>query len=250
MSSTNKTANYNLSQFIGTDKPAWLTDYNSDMSKIDAGIDAAKDTADAASGSASAATTAIGDLTALTTTAKTDLVSAINEVDTNADTASSLASNANTVATQANTKVNALAAKFNLSSTTEYTSANITIPTNNGSIVDGKLYLVKNSDASLFKLYGVLRFSGTSTANVTLRLPNTGIEVDEAYTIASAANSWYSQHGENWHNTPNVVVNNNYIEITNCKPIAANAAMSLQLFPCLYINSNFGDDPTPVPPQD
>lgn len=35
MSSTNKTAKLSLSQFLGTDKPAWLGDYNSDMQKID-----------------------------------------------------------------------------------------------------------------------------------------------------------------------------------------------------------------------
>lgn len=35
MSSTNKTAKLELSQFLGTDKPAWLGDYNSDMQKID-----------------------------------------------------------------------------------------------------------------------------------------------------------------------------------------------------------------------
>lgn len=35
MSSTNKTAKLGLSQFLGTDKPAWLGDYNSDMQKID-----------------------------------------------------------------------------------------------------------------------------------------------------------------------------------------------------------------------
>lgn len=36
MSSTNKTTNLKLSQFVGTDKPDWLTDYNEDMEKIDA----------------------------------------------------------------------------------------------------------------------------------------------------------------------------------------------------------------------
>lgn len=36
MTATNKTANYELSQFVGTDRPTWLGDYNSDMSKIDA----------------------------------------------------------------------------------------------------------------------------------------------------------------------------------------------------------------------
>lgn len=38
MSSTNKTAELQLSQFIGTDIPSILTDYNGDMRKIDAGV--------------------------------------------------------------------------------------------------------------------------------------------------------------------------------------------------------------------
>ena len=36
MASTNKTQNYDLSQFVGTDRPTWLGDYNDDMEKIDA----------------------------------------------------------------------------------------------------------------------------------------------------------------------------------------------------------------------
>ena len=38
MGATNHTTNYNLSQFIGTDKPTWLTDYNGDMEKIDTAL--------------------------------------------------------------------------------------------------------------------------------------------------------------------------------------------------------------------
>lgn len=52
MSSTNKTTNYKLSQYIGTDKPTYLGDYNSDMSKIDTQL---KANADSASNAASAA---------------------------------------------------------------------------------------------------------------------------------------------------------------------------------------------------
>lgn len=48
MAHTNQTPNYELSQFLGTDKPAWLVDYNGDMEKIDLGMKAAKDVADAA----------------------------------------------------------------------------------------------------------------------------------------------------------------------------------------------------------
>ena len=43
MASKNKTANLHLSQFVGTDYPSWLTDYNNDMEKID---DAVKNTQD------------------------------------------------------------------------------------------------------------------------------------------------------------------------------------------------------------
>ena len=35
MASTNKTTNYELSQYIGSDKPTYLGDYNGDMLKID-----------------------------------------------------------------------------------------------------------------------------------------------------------------------------------------------------------------------
>lgn len=48
MAHTNQTPNYELSQFLGTDKPAWIVDYNGDMEKIDLGLKEAKDVADTA----------------------------------------------------------------------------------------------------------------------------------------------------------------------------------------------------------
>ena len=51
MASTNKTENYDLSQFVGTDHPTWLGDYNDDMEKIDAQLKRnADDIASAAGG--------------------------------------------------------------------------------------------------------------------------------------------------------------------------------------------------------
>lgn len=41
MAHTNQTTNYSLSQFVGTDRPSWLDDYNADMTKIDTAIKAA-----------------------------------------------------------------------------------------------------------------------------------------------------------------------------------------------------------------
>lgn len=52
MSHTNSTPNYNLPQFITTDKPFWLTDINGAFSDIDTAINTAKTTADTASGNA------------------------------------------------------------------------------------------------------------------------------------------------------------------------------------------------------
>lgn len=67
MASTNKTTNYELSQFVSSDIPAWLTDYNGDMSKIDAGIHAAKEqAAGAASGVSILQTTVSGKQDTLT----------------------------------------------------------------------------------------------------------------------------------------------------------------------------------------
>lgn len=59
MASTNKTTNYELSQFQSSDIPAWLTDYNGDMQKIDAGIHAAKVQAEGAASGVSALQTAV-----------------------------------------------------------------------------------------------------------------------------------------------------------------------------------------------
>ena len=42
MSATNSTTNFELPLFIGTDKPAWLTDWNGAMTTIDAKIQEAK----------------------------------------------------------------------------------------------------------------------------------------------------------------------------------------------------------------
>ncbi|UWG07782.1 MAG: hypothetical protein [Bacteriophage sp.] len=55
MSSTNKTTNYKLSQYIGTDKPTYLGDYNGDMLKIDNQMKVNADSASNATAAASAA---------------------------------------------------------------------------------------------------------------------------------------------------------------------------------------------------
>lgn len=89
MGSTNFTLNYELSQFIGTDKPAWLQDYNGDMLKIDTGIAAAKTAADNAQSSADGAqgdaTSALSDIANINTelgTIESSLSAATGNINT------------------------------------------------------------------------------------------------------------------------------------------------------------------------
>ncbi len=59
MGHTNQTANYNLPQFVGTDKPSWLGDINDAFAAIDTAIAAAASEATTADGKADALTTTV-----------------------------------------------------------------------------------------------------------------------------------------------------------------------------------------------
>ena len=89
MSYTNHTTNYNLPQYVGTDKPTYLGDFNTAMGAIDTQMKANADAASAAGSTATSASNAIGALASLTTTDKSTVVAAINEVDGVADTGGS-----------------------------------------------------------------------------------------------------------------------------------------------------------------
>lgn len=60
MGHTNSTVNYNLPQFVGTDKPSWLGDVNGAFLAIDTAIAAAKTEADSASGGVAGLQTTVG----------------------------------------------------------------------------------------------------------------------------------------------------------------------------------------------
>lgn len=120
MSSTNKTTYYKLSQYVGTDKPTYLGDYNADMSKIDAGINAVKGTATTANQTAGSAETIAQTALANTKTNATDIknlqsnVASINASnvtrDANISKAQSDATKANDSAAEAKQSVSNLSA--------------------------------------------------------------------------------------------------------------------------------------------
>lgn len=96
MSATNKTTYYNLSQYIDTDKPTYLSDYNSDMLKIDTGIHGADDKATTATQNAGSAIARVGEVektvkshTSAITTLQTDVTGLKESVKTAQNTATS-----------------------------------------------------------------------------------------------------------------------------------------------------------------
>lgn len=108
-SSTNKTTNYELSQYIGTDKPTYLGDYNSDMGKIDTAIHTNATAISENAGNITINSNKIGTLSNLETTSKADLVSAINEVNTNTGSnTTNIGSLSNLTTTNKSTIVNAI----------------------------------------------------------------------------------------------------------------------------------------------
>lgn len=95
MGSTLKTPNYELSQFVATDRPSWLGDYDQDMRKIDIAIADVKVTADKAGADADTAATSA-----------TQAEQAATKAQQAATEASASAATANTTATQSMTTAN------------------------------------------------------------------------------------------------------------------------------------------------
>ena len=100
MSSTNKTLTIELSQYVGTDKPTYLSDYNGDMLKIDNAIAADRDSittaqgkADGADAKADANASAISDLDSQVNNASNGLTKRVTDVEGDVNTIESLIGN-------------------------------------------------------------------------------------------------------------------------------------------------------------
>lgn len=184
MASTNKTTHYELSQFLGSDKPAWLTDYNADMSKIDTGINTAQSTATGADGKADTALTEIGTLGNLTTSNKDSVVLAINEVDGHADTAQETANDA---VGQANTNATAISNIKKELNWNTFASVNFSGSVN-PTTQDVKIAM--NENKSQFKLYGQVTYSGGAQAggtDVVITSGDTGLRPTETINVTGTS---------------------------------------------------------------
>ena len=239
MASTNKTSHYELSQYVGTDKPTYLTDYNNDMSAIDTGIynaqtkandgytlantadgkaDQALTNAGSAQTDASTALTRIGTLANLTTTEKTNIVGAVNEVDSDITT---------------------LTNKFDLTVFNSYGWSDLS--KTNISNGDVTISVASNSDGSIAKIYGNGWFALTnSSANSKLSFqsvlrPSSDITINGS--VIALGNNTGGTGGQIKIYTTGI------IEI-ECYYTTNDTAFNIIVPPCVYFIKDFGDTDT------
>ena len=277
--STNSTTHYDLSQYIASDKPTYLIDYNQDMSKIDTAIYNAMS-------KASVNESNIGTMTDLTTAAKTSLVNAINEINTqlgaNTTNIGTNTSNIATLGTNMGDLVNLMTVaknnlvsainelkgvndtqntniaentanieKFNLSVFKTYETSDLTdtskFTITNFNALRSELTVATNNDGSIFKLYGFIRGQVINNTSVDIRLKNTGINPTSAFYVkGSGIINFYTD--TNFNNiTYNIlgdfsVESNGDIVIHLESPVGFVA--SFMFMASLYFAKDFGDTPT------
>ena len=197
MSATNSTPNYKLSQYIGSDKPTYLGDYNTDMLKIDTNMKRISNKAEGAeSGIASATATANQALenantantkaTTAQATAEQAQTSATNAQST-ATEAKETATEAKETATQAQTTANKAESnieKLNLTNFQTFTRNEMTVNNNSINLSENtSITVASNADGSIGKIYGKItgQTSSSELVNVTIKTflrPTTQITIN------------------------------------------------------------------------
>ena len=233
MASTNKTTNYNLSQYINSDKPTYLGDYNSDMLKIDTQMKNNNDIAVSANGVAQTAQTTA------------------NKAQSTADTANATANQANTTAGNAQTSANQaldLINNFNLTDFTNIAFNDIT--TNNGSVNNtSHITIATNNDKTIGKIYGTVSINTTNHQGNNISLSfQTNLRPTEQITINNAilfrdidSNNAQSISFDDLIINPNgLVQTSNHIMSNN------SVQNAFFILPFLYWFKNFGDTPDNV----
>lgn len=221
MSSTNKTTNYELSQFVGSDKPTWLGDYNSDMGKIDIQM---KTNENNVVNAQTTADTALSNATNAQTTA--------DRAETTANTADTNASTALTKSLENEKNIS----KFNLDVFETFTNQNMVLT--NCNVTNGNLKVASCVDGSVGKIYGVLNVTPSGNGDTvkikvqTNLRPNSEITINPigfANPINSNVNAKIKANGE--------------LELSFYSGTVTTLSL-MYLFPCIYFMKDFNDTPS------
>lgn len=250
MASTNKTTNLQLSQYIGSDKPTYLGDYNADMQKIDqgyktnadniataiAGVESATSTANSAVASATQATSTANSASATATSANTTA----NNAQSTANSALSTATTAQASANEANSKIE----NFNLTQFSTIPTSSMS-KTGNATITSSNVSVAMNDDGSLAKVYGELNVTPNGQGNIVIP---TDLRPEEELTIngvvirAIINSSTVKAFG----NVSMTIKTNGNIEVPYTYAVSSSADNCRFIFTaCLLFVKQFGDTPIP-----
>lgn len=255
MSSTNHTANYNLPQFVGSDKPTWLGDVNQAMSTIDGQMKT----------NANNITSATGQVSELETRVQS-AESTVSSLSTAVTTVQNQANTTDGVVNSLSTTVNALVSKLSLGSASTASGATIVSALGSAITGSGTMNMSQSEDGSVFKFYGELRLArdASSTGAITLQaIPGltgyygipTGLALatapSEAYRIVGAGCAYYIDRSStnniirNAYGT-NIAVGTNgqiYALVQDSATYNQSGASQTRIwYPAsLYFNTNFGD---------
>ena len=250
MSATNKTTNYEFPVFIGTDKPAWLVDWNSAMNAIDTAIKQAETKADQAGTDVGSIQSDIITINSSLTT----LNSAVSQlrIDTNANTGAintiqELIGNG-TPTTTDQTLIGAINElnnkKFNISELDLSQATIVVTPSVKLSNTSEDLHVLINSDGSIGKIYGY--FSGSiSTALsanddlVTIKIP--GLNTTEAYDISGYVTTILNGTYPNVLSKIHFNVGDTVSIKVSSAPGSGATAFWINLPPCLLFFKDLGD---------
>lgn len=173
MSHTNKTTHYDLPQFIGTDKPGWLTDVNQAYQDIDEAIYQADSAAQGAQVTADSANSAIQTVNADLQTAKTQLdttTTVANQAQaTNVTQGQQIATNATGI-----TNINARLGNKDISGIGDGTITGAIESLEQGSGGGELANDVTQSGTSAVKSSGIYNFVNTRTGGLTFAQNSNG----------------------------------------------------------------------------
>ena len=265
--STNKTTNYELPQFVGTDKPSWLGDFNEAMLTIDTGmhgnataIDGVESTSQTAKSTANQALQGVSSLSDTVSSQGSAIssidgrVTTINSTLTTQGTAiSSIDGRVKTLETDNTTnKSNIAKNTTDISNLTNYLAltdnralTNPVITQGGGSITNNSMRIALNDTGTLGKIYGTINLSG-QTNYPRVKFTNTGIMgVTESFTITPAgmACPLSSTNAANLNIQVNPPANNETsasIELRFANYTNGGNTLGV-VMPCIYLFKNFGD---------
>ena len=249
MAHTNSTTNYNLPQWVGSDKPTFLGDLNTAFNDIDAqmktnadGIVAADDKAQNATTLANDAQDDVDALTLRVTTAEGDIANNTTLIGNNTTSINNLTSSIDTINTQLGNKQNTITGAASTVTASNLTASRVLVSDSAGKITNSSI-----SDTELGRLSGV-------TSNIQDQINNihSNLTLIASGTMPTVRTSWTVQNISNFvelifilHNPNGGIIQSNAIarnDFINSSMLVlrdfSSNPLTMNLFDVQYVDNN------------